>query len=244
MSANRNAKGDRMRTGYRTASRAGGALAGLALAGLALAMAGCGEQHKAPQPTASASPAASASPPQASIMRPGIETPTLAPPPIQPLDVAIGFPAGGAKLDPAALAELAKLVASPQVAQGGAITLGAHTDSQGSDDANLSASKRRGQAVLDWLVDHGIAKQRITLVAFGEQNPVAPNALPDGTPDEAGRAKNRRVEVHVAVAQAAPDEQREQTLVEEIEQNSEGKPPARHPSAQQPSASDAPATPR
>jgi len=38
----------------------------------------------------------------------------------------------------------------------------------------------------------------MTIVAFGEQNPIAPNALPDGTPDLAGRAKNRRVELAVA----------------------------------------------
>jgi OOP family OmpA-OmpF porin len=43
-----------------------------------------------------------------------------------------------------------------------------------------------------------VAEDRIEIVAFGEQNPVAPNALPDGTPNDEGRAKNRRVEIRVA----------------------------------------------
>ncbi|MEO1968937.1 MAG: OmpA family protein [Sphingomonadaceae bacterium] len=170
-------------------------------------------------------------------MRPGIETPTFTPPPLAPLDVRIGFPEGGAKLDEQAVNALEKLVASPQVAEGGTLTLGAHTDSKGCDDANLRASEKRGEAVKAWLVDHGIAEKRISLTAFGEQNPIAPNAKPDGSPDEEGRAKNRRVEIHVAVEEATPDDERKPTLVEEIEERSDGKPspnpsPGPTPSAQ------------
>lgn len=85
--------------------------------------------------------------------------------------------------------------------------------------ANLRASQRRAEVVRDWLVENGVAEDRIDVIAFGEQNPVSPNANPDGTPDEAGRAKNRRVDLTIAVppgtppAAAATDEG---TLVEEI----------------------------
>ena len=46
--------------------------------------------------------------------------------------------------------------------------------------------------------EHGVARERITVIALGEQRPVAPNAHLDGTPDEEGRARNRRVTVTIA----------------------------------------------
>jgi len=45
----------------------------------------------------------------------------------------------------------------------------------------------------------GVAQDRISVIAFGEQNPVEPNAKPDGTPNERGREANRRVDVTVAL---------------------------------------------
>ena len=55
----------------------------------------------------------------------------------------------------------------------------------------------------EWLVEKGVSSERIEIIAFGEQNPIEPNALPDGTPNEKGRAANRRAEVHVAVPEGA-----------------------------------------
>ena len=69
------------------------------------------------------------------------------------------------------------------MAEGGEIILRGHSDSGGSDDGNLRASQARAEAVRDWLVDNGIDSERITVIAFGEQNPAAPNALPDGSPN-------------------------------------------------------------
>ena len=43
------------------------------------------------------------------------------------------------------------------------------------------------------------AAHDVVVVAMGEQNPARPNAKPDGTPDEEGRAFNRRVDVSIAV---------------------------------------------
>jgi outer membrane protein OmpA-like peptidoglycan-associated protein len=64
-----------------------------------------------------------------------------------------------------------------------------HTDNQGGDDYNLALSERRAQAVVDWLVAHGIAADRLRAEGFGERRPVADNAT------AAGRAQNRRVTV-------------------------------------------------
>ena len=48
-----------------------------------------------------------------------------------------------------------------------------------------------------WLKDNGVDADRISLIVFGEQNPIEPNALPDGTPNAIGRAANRRVEIEI-----------------------------------------------
>lgn len=171
------------------------------------------ERSAASRPAPSSPPSAESA--QASIIRPEIAAPTTTPPPLEPLELTITFPDGGAKLGPEQLARLTEFVASPQIGQGGPVTLGGHSDSSGTDAANLAASRKRGEAVRDWLVQHGIAEHRISLVAFGEQNPVRPNALPDGTPNERGRADNRRVEIHVPIAEPRADP-REPTLAEEI----------------------------
>lgn len=154
-------------------------------------------------------------------MRSDIAAETGQPPPLEPLAMTIGFAKGGTELGAADVKLLERLLASPQVGRGGPIHLAAHSDSAGGDEINLSVSRARGEAVRDWLVRHGVAETRVSLIVFGEQNPVRPNARPDGTPDQAGRAANRRVEIVVPVAGATSPEPREQTLAEEIVAESE-----------------------
>ncbi len=168
----------------------------------------CGRDAPAPTPTATPTPTPTATIPageKVSIIRDdvGIEREPEVPP-MAPLELTIGFPDGGTSLTEDAKTRLDAAISSDQMKAGGAITLGGHTDSAGRDNANLRASKKRAEAVRDWLVDHGVEKERIEVIAFGEQNPAFPNAKPDGTPDKAGRAKNRRVEMTVAVPEGTP----------------------------------------
>ena len=73
-----------------------------------------------------------------------------------------------------------------------------HTDSKGSPDVNLGLSKRRAEAVKDWLVKKkGIPESIITTRGFGETKPVTPNTNPDGSDNTQGREQNRRVEITV-----------------------------------------------
>lgn len=69
-----------------------------------------------------------------------------------------------------------------------------HTDSKGSDVYNESLSKRRATEAKAYFLEKGITTERINTAGFGETNPIAPNENSDGSDNEAGRAKNRRVE--------------------------------------------------
>src|SRR5262245_66529194 len=65
-----------------------------------------------------------------------------------------------------------------------------HTDSVGSESYNYELSRRRAENVAGYLMtERKIDPVRIITVGYGEKAPVAENKT------EAGRAKNRRVEI-------------------------------------------------
>lgn len=70
-----------------------------------------------------------------------------------------------------------------------------HTDSVGTNEYNQDLSVRRAMAVKNLLVQRGIADSRIDSVGYGETMPVATNDT------EAGRQRNRRVEIKIAPQQ-------------------------------------------
>jgi outer membrane protein OmpA-like peptidoglycan-associated protein len=67
-----------------------------------------------------------------------------------------------------------------------------HTDSRGSDEYNMNLSQQRANAVKTLLVQRGVAENRIEVIGYGKTLPVATNDT------EAGRQKNRRVEIKIA----------------------------------------------
>jgi outer membrane protein OmpA-like peptidoglycan-associated protein len=67
-----------------------------------------------------------------------------------------------------------------------------HTDSTGNDAINDPLSVRRATSVRDYLGDRGVSAARVEVSGRGSREPVADN----GT--EAGRAKNRRVEIFLS----------------------------------------------
>ena len=64
-----------------------------------------------------------------------------------------------------------------------------HTDNVGNDAYNQTLSESRAKAVVSWLTGHGVATARLTAKGYGKSKPIADNAT------DAGRAKNRRVEI-------------------------------------------------
>ncbi|MDZ7607425.1 MAG: OmpA family protein [Cyclobacteriaceae bacterium] len=71
------------------------------------------------------------------------------------------------------------------------IELGGHTDNQGSSVANLKLSEERALAIMNYLLENGINKKRLTSKGYGGTKPIASNASVET------RQKNRRVEITI-----------------------------------------------
>mgnify|MGYP001024212213 CR=1 FL=1 len=67
-----------------------------------------------------------------------------------------------------------------------------HTDNTGSDATNDPLSMQRAASARDYLTARGVDPQRVMINGRGEREPVADNST------EAGRARNRRVEIYLA----------------------------------------------
>ena len=107
----------------------------------------------------------------------------------------VPFASGGAQLGGDADAALqAALAAIQAAAPDSPVLVEGHADSAGDDEYNADLSRQRAQAVADWLVEQGVAPERLILVGRGEAEPATSNDSADG------RARNRRVEVAVAPA--------------------------------------------
>jgi len=67
-----------------------------------------------------------------------------------------------------------------------------HTDNTGSDAINNPLSLRRAESARDYLSARGVDGRRVMVAGRGEHEPIADNS------SEAGRARNRRVEIFLA----------------------------------------------
>ncbi|WP_415757713.1 flagellar protein MotY [Pseudomonas sp. LT1P18] len=111
----------------------------------------------------------------------------------------IGFPGEGIDLDAQAKAQLQVMLefmkADPTVNH---IELDGHSDNSGNRLTNRDLSRRRALAVMEFFKANGVQESQITVRFHGERYPLAPNT------NSANRAKNRRVNVHLA--RVAPTE--------------------------------------
>jgi outer membrane protein OmpA-like peptidoglycan-associated protein len=71
------------------------------------------------------------------------------------------------------------------------VEISGHTDDVGNDQTNLTLSANRAKAVVQYMMDKGIAADRMIARGYGESKPVADNST------EAGRAQNRRTEFKI-----------------------------------------------
>ena len=100
----------------------------------------------------------------------------------------ITFDVGKATIKPESMGEINRIVQLMNENPTLKFSVEGHTDSTGNAASNQTLSEQRSQAIVDKLVELGIAKDRLTAVGKGQNSPIA-----DNNTDE-GRAKNRRVE--------------------------------------------------
>jgi len=103
----------------------------------------------------------------------------------------IYFDPDSASLKPESESTLEEILAVLQAQPALRLQVAGYTDSTNTDAYNLKLSQQRAEAVVKWLVDHGVAAARLAANGFGESQPVADNTT------AAGRALNRRVELVV-----------------------------------------------
>ncbi|WP_169737648.1 OmpA family protein [Thermonema rossianum] len=114
--------------------------------------------------------------------------------PLQPLrkgakiNLMVFFDFDKAELRPESVQELKRLVELLRRHPSLKLEIAGHTDAIGTEEKNLGLSNRRAQAVVDYLVENGIAPHRLKAVGYGESRPIASNDT------EEGRQLNRRTE--------------------------------------------------
>ena len=104
-------------------------------------------------------------------------------------DLQVSFVTGSAELTEAGRREAEKVIEAlsrPALA-GKKFRIEGHTDSVGSRDFNLDLSKRRAQAVVDYLASKGADRSRFAVTGYGFDKPIPGTSASNGA--------NRRVEI-------------------------------------------------
>jgi outer membrane protein OmpA-like peptidoglycan-associated protein len=108
----------------------------------------------------------------------------------------ISFATGRSDIQPNFAPILDRFAGSLRDHQTTTVNIVGHTDSTGNDAINNPLSVNRAASTRDYLAARGVSPNRININGMGSRQPVADNG------SDAGRAKNRRVEIYVA--EAAP----------------------------------------
>jgi len=106
--------------------------------------------------------------------------------------VGLSFESGQSAVAPEFRPLIQKVRDAADVFPRSLIVIEGHTDSFGSDEANLTLSRGRAEAVGTFLTSElGVAAYRVLAMGFGETQPIANNETPQG------RARNRRIDVRI-----------------------------------------------
>ena len=104
---------------------------------------------------------------------------------------AIQFESGNAELSKAYQAGCERMAQWMKANPGVNVMVVGHTDNVGRAEENLELSRNRAERVKAFLIERGVAHERIQVDGQGDLEPLLPNDL------EAGRAANRRVVVQI-----------------------------------------------
>lgn len=109
--------------------------------------------------------------------------------PVSSKSYHIEFLTGSAAIRPASYPTLDSIFESAVVAEGLKVGVYGYTDNIGGDQTNIPLSEKRAASVKEYLMRKGLKDGRVETKGFGSSKPIAGN----GT--EAGRSRNRRVEI-------------------------------------------------
>lgn len=101
----------------------------------------------------------------------------------------INFSTNKADIKPQSYAGLDEVVAVLKKNPTLKVEIQGHTDNMGAEDYNQALSEKRADAVMNYFVEKGIAKDRLSAKGYGMSRPVTSNDT------AAGRAQNRRVQL-------------------------------------------------
>ena len=93
-----------------------------------------------------------------------------------------------AVIEPASYPVLDEVAKALQDNRSFRVAIQGHASSEGGDEHNQSLSERRAEAVLEYIANHGVARERLASQGFSSSRPLQSNET------EAGREANRRVE--------------------------------------------------
>ncbi len=156
-----------------------------------------------PPPAPEPKPQPTPPPPPPPAPAPKVQTPPPPPPPPPPapkdeIDLGkagsaitlegIEFDVGKATIRKSSDTSLNKALKTLQNHPELTVQIVGNTDNSGKRAANMKLSQERADAVMKWLVDHGVSASRMTAKGVGPDNPIAPNDTP------ANKQKNRRIE--------------------------------------------------
>ena len=125
--------------------------------------------------------------------------------------IAVSFPSGilfpfnSTEILPDGRANLQQLANSLKDYPNSDVLIVGHADSVGTDAYNLDLSQRRAQAASAYLQSLGVPASRLHSVGKGESEPIESNDT------DAGRARNRRVEVAIYASEAYRNQVKSQT---------------------------------
>ena len=85
-----------------------------------------------------------------------------------------------------------------------------HTDNAGTAELNMIISKKRANAVRDYIISHGVSESRVFAEGYGQTQPIADNST------EKGRAINRRVRMKLFYDASAEKVEETTEIIEDV----------------------------
>ena len=158
----------------------------LAVAAL-LAVVGCAKQPVATEATVSEQPVASGQvqgADQSSVTGSAVQDSAMTPDGLQRVYFDFDQYTLSDDAKAALEANAAFLMAKPSVQ----IKIDGHCDERGSDEYNLALGEKRALAVMNYLVSLGVAKERLSVISYGEERPLVAASTAEAY------AQNRRAE--------------------------------------------------